>query len=238
MAITSSVIQMIARAMRLAGAIGVGETPSDQEAADGLEALQHMIDSWNTERLFAYCIIDESLTLNGSQQDYTIGPSGDLNTTRPVRIDNSSYIQFQGISFPLQIVEVQAWDSIPAKSTQSNIPWVMYVKYGYPLITVRFYTYPTSAGAVAHITSWQQLQAFTSLTDELSMPPGTARAIVYSLAEEFGGPEFGLTISPDVHRIATKARANLKRVNAPMRVARLEVGYMNRMRGANIYQGN
>lgn len=239
MAITSTALQMITRSMRLAGSIGVGETPTDQEAADGLEAMQVMIDSWNTERLFAYYIVEEELTLSASAQAYTMGPSGDLNTTRPTHIDNSCFIRFQSIDFPLQVIEVQSWNDIPAKQTASNIPMYLYVIMGYPLVTLNFYTYPTSAGAVAHIMSWKQLQAFTSLTDALSMPPGSARAITYSLVEEWAAPEFGLTVPPTVARIATKARADLKRINSPMRVLRSDIGYMNRMRQVgNIYQGN
>lgn len=235
---STTALTMITRAMRLMGAIGVGETPTDDESADGLKALQTMLDSWNTERLFSYYMVEETLTLSASAQSYTIGSGGDLNTTRPTHIDNSCFIRYNNIDFPLEIIEVQSWDFIPAKATQSNIPQYMYVEYGYPLITVSFWTYPTSAGAVAHIRSWKQLQSFTALTTVLSLPPGNERAITYSLAEEWA-PEFGKTVPPEVAKIAVKARANLKRINSPMRVMRTEVGYMNRMRvWGNIYQGN
>lgn len=234
---TTTVIEMGTRAMRLIGALGVGETPDDQEAADMLMSLQGMIDSWNTERLFVYYILEETLTLSASAQNYTMGPSGDLNTTRPVKIDDSCYIKFQDIAFPLQIIEVQSWNEIPAKATTSNIPMYLYVMMGHPLVTLKFYPYPSSASAVAHISSLKQLQAFTALTDTLALPPGYQDAITYSLAERIA-PEYGKTIPADVARVATKARANIKRINAPMRVMRSEVGYMNRSRYSdNIYNG-
>ena len=225
------------RAMRLIGAIGVGETMTTDESADMLESLQAMMDSWNTERLFVYYIKEDTLTLTGGDAEYTMGPSGDINTTRPVRIDNSCFVRFNSIDFPLQLIEVQAWNSIPAKDTASNIPMYLYVVMEYPLIKLKVYTEPTSASAVLHISSWKPLQAFAALTDDLALPPGYLDAITYSLAERIA-PEYGKELPVTVARTAARCRANIKRVNAPMRNLRLEVGYMNGTRWSdNIYNG-
>ena len=54
--------QIITRAMRLARVIGKGETPDADESADGLQALNTMLDSWQIKRLFVYQIREESFT--------------------------------------------------------------------------------------------------------------------------------------------------------------------------------
>ena len=227
---------MITRAMRLAGVIGKGEALDDDEEQDGLAALQGMIDSWNTERLYVYQILQETLTLVAAQQTYTMGSGGDLNTTRPVRIDDSCFTRFNSVDFPLRLIDNQAWNAIPYKTVQSNVPMWLYADMQNPLVRLNLYPVPSAAGS-AYIQSWKQLQAFTALTDVLVLPPGYKRAIEYSLAEEYG-PEFGVEIPQIVQKIAVKARSNIKRINAPQNVMRSEVGYMNRSRFAdNIYQG-
>lgn len=227
---------MITRAMRLAGVIGKGEQPDDDEAADGLEALQGMLESWSIERLFVYYIVQEALSLVAGTQTYTMGSGGDLNTTRPTKIDDSCFTRSNSVDFPLPLIDKAAWDAIPYKTVQSNVPMWLFVDMQYPLVRLNVYPVPSTA-ATAYIQSWKQLQAFTALTDVLALPPGYKRAIEYSLAEEFG-PEFGVEVPKSVSRIAVKARANLKRLNTPMGVMQTEVGYMNRRNSAeNIYLG-
>lgn len=231
----STGITIITRAMRLVGAIGKGETPDDDEAADGLTALNAMLESWSIERLFAYYIVEEQLTLS-TAQTYTMGSGGDLNTTRPTKIDDSCYVKLQSIDFPLKLIGKEAWDAIPAKTVNSNVPMWLFADMQNPLVRLNFYPQPTGVG-VAYIQSWKQLQQFANLTDTLALPPGYQRAIEFSLAEEYG-PEFGVDVPAQVHQIASKARANIKRLNAPNNVMRSEIGYMNRKRFAdNIYRG-
>lgn len=221
----TTALDLITRGMRLAGVIGKGELPDEDEAADGLTALNDMLDSWSTERMYAYYIVEETLTLVAAQATYTMGTGGDLNTTRPTRIEDSCFIRYASMDTPLTLINNQAYAAIVAKTIQSNIPDLLFADMQYPLVRLSFYPTPSTSSAVAHIMSWKQLQQFTALTTSLSMPPGSKRAIAYSLAEEFG-PEFGANIQPIVIAIAQKARANLKRINAPNPVMRSEVGAM------------
>lgn len=234
----ATAISIITRAMRLSRAIGVGETATDDEAADGLAALNSMLDSFSIERLNVYYIVEETLTLVAAQQTYTMGSSGDLNTTRPTRIEDACFIRYASIDTPLMLVNFEAWAAIPAKTVSSNIPNLLFVDMQNPLVRLSFYPTPSSASAVAHIFSWKQLQQFATLTDVLALPPGYERMITYQLACEWAGPEFGQTITPDVMRIATQAKANIKRVNAPAPVMRTELGAMTRQWPAySIYTG-
>ena len=85
----STAATIIARSLRLLGQIEAGGTPSSDEYADGLTALNAMVSSWNNDGLMCYARQTESLTLSASTASYTIGPGGTLNTTRPVAIEGA-----------------------------------------------------------------------------------------------------------------------------------------------------
>lgn len=225
---------MITRAMRLAGVFTKNTAPDDDEAADGLAALNAMLDSWSTERLFVYYIVDESLTLSAGDGQYTMGSGGDLNTTAPTRIDPSCVIRLNDLDYPLSIIDNQAWAAITAKTIQSNIPIYLFPDMQYPLVYLNFWPVPSTT-ATCRVRSWKQLQTFADLTTSLSLPKGYQRAIEYSLAEEFG-PEFSVDIPDDVRRIASLARRNIKRINEVTPIMATEAGYMSGMqRAGNIY---
>ena len=232
----ATALSMITRAMRLAGVIGKGETPDSDESADGLVALNAMLESWSIDRLFAYYIVSETLTMVSGDGSYTMGSSGDLNTTRPTQLDDSCFITVDGIDLPLSLITEQQYASIVLKTVETNVPIVLYPEYGYPLVTLKFWPVP-SVSMTASIKSWKQLQQFTDLTTALSMPPGSQRAIEFSLAEEFG-PEFGATIPRKVEQIAAAARRSLKRINLASQMPIMQTGIPNRIRPAlNIYTG-
>ena len=236
----ATAISMIKRAMRLSGSIGVGETPTSDEADDGLDALNTMLDSWSIERLQVYYIVEESLTLTGGAT-YTMGVGGNLNTTRPTRIEDSCFIRFNSIDTPLKLLNFEGYAAIVDKTTGSNIPQYLFVDMQNPLVRLTFWPVPSSASAVAHIFSWKQLQQFATLTDVLALPPGYKRAIEYNLALEFG-PEFGDGFTQEqwnkIVGTANKAKANIERINAPAPIMRSEAGVLTRRWPAyNIYAG-
>jgi hypothetical protein len=232
----ATAITMISRAMRLAGVIGTGETPSDNESADGLVALNAMLESWSIERLYVYYIVQESLTLVPGTATYTMGVGGDLNTTRPTQIDDSCFVSYGSMDIPLQLINADAYSGLVAKTIQSNLPQYIFADMQYPLVRLSFYPVPNTAYTAA-IRSWKQLQSFATLTDALALPPGYQRAIEFSLAEEFC-PEFGVNVPPQVRAIAGKARTNLKRINAVTPVMLSEAGAMSTVRRPyNIYIG-
>lgn len=230
----ATALNIITRAMRLAGVYRKGESPDADEAQDGLNALNTMLDSWSIERLFVYYIVEESLTLVANQGSYTMGPSGDLNTTRPTQIDDSCRIVFQGMDYGLRKIDHDAWSAITAKTeVTSNIPMYIFADMANPLVTLNFWPCP-SQSASAVICSWKQLQQFAALTTALALPAGYRRAIEYSLAEEFG-PEYEVEVPAQVLRIAGKARKNIKRLNQVTPIAVVETGYMGWRSASNIY---
>lgn len=231
----ATAIEMITRAMRLAGVLRKNTQPDDDEAADGLTSLNAMLESWTIERLFVPYIVDEALTLVAGDGSYTMGPSGDLNTTTPTRIDPSCTIRLNDLDYPLMMVDQTAWSGITAKTTvQSSIPLYLFADMQFPLVVLNFWPVPSQA-AECRVKSWKQLQTFSDLTTALSIGKGYQRAIEYSLAEEFG-PEFDVDVPAGVRVIAQRARKNIKRINTVTPVLATEAGLMTgRTFGSNIY---
>lgn len=223
----ATALDLITRSMRLAGTIGKGEIPDADEAQDGLEALNAMLDSWQIERLFVYQIRAEQFTWDANDQTQTVGSGGDFNTDLPTRIDDSCSFTIDSVDFPTKLIDVDAWSAIPDKTTTSTWPWWIYPEYGAALVTLYGYPIP-SANVTFNLRTWKRLQSFTALTTDLALPPGNERAIAFSLAEEFGGPEFGVQVPQDVRRIAASARRALRRVNSPSPVMATETGYISR----------
>lgn len=235
----TTAISLITRAMKLSGAIGKGETPDDDEAADGLAAMNSMMDSLSTERLNAYYMVEETLTMVASQATYTMGSGGDLNTTRPTRIEDACFIRYNSVDSPLQLLNFEGYAAVVDKTTQSNIPFYLYVDMQNPLVNLTFYPVPTSTAAVAHIFSWKQLQQFSALTTVLALPPGYEDMIVYNLCVRWACPEFGMQVPKEVAAMAVQTKANIKRINAPAPIMRNEAGMLSRRWPAgNIYWGN
>ena len=234
----TTAIQLITRSMRLAGAIGKGEAPDDDEAADGLASLNSMMDSFSIERLNVYYIVEETLTLVAGTAAYTMGSGGALNTTRPTRIEDSCFVRYAGSDSPLQLLNFEGYAAIVDKTTQSNIPQYLFPDMQNPLANLTFWPVPSDAGAVPHIFSWKQLQQFAALTTALALPPGYEDMIAFNLAVRWAGPEFGQKVPDEVKALAVMTKANVKRVNAPAPIMRSEVGVLTaRWVAGNIYTG-
>lgn len=230
----ATALSLITRSMRLAGVIGKGEIPDDDEAQDGLTALNAMLDSWQIQRLFVYQIRTESFTWTALQQSRTIGAAGDFATDLPTRIADDCSFTVGNIDYPVKLIDIDAWTNIPDKTTQSSFPWWLYAQYGAALVTLYAYPIP-NASITFNLRTWLRLQQFTSLTDTLALPPGNERAIAFSLAEEFGGPEFGVDVPPGVIAVARSARRAIRRINSPSPIMSSEAGWMSRRYSAYIY---
>lgn len=214
-------LDIIKRAMRMLGVYSIGEQPSADECADTLRALNDMLESMANENLFIYAKTLDVVPLTANNGTYTVGPSGGVVTTRPVDVDGSSYIDYQGVSYPLMVATLADYNQIPVKTLIAGIPNEMYVLPNMPNITLQLWPVP-SATMTLNLWSNKLLQSFATLTDVLTLPPGYARMLAFCLAEEIA-PEYEVQVSPDVAKKAMQARKIIKRTNTE--VPRLNMPY-------------
>jgi hypothetical protein len=225
-------------ALRLIGMLAEAETPSAATAQDALNAMNQMIDSWNTERLSIFSTQDQVFTWTPNQIHRTLGPTGNFVGNRPILLDDSTYFKdpTNGISFGIKIINQQQYDGIAVKTVTSTYPQVMWINMDYPNIDMYVYPVPTKA-LEWHFISVTELDQPANLATNLSFPPGYLRAFKYNLACEIAN-EFGVEPPPNVARIAMTSKRNLKRINNPDDIMSLPYSIVATRQRFNIFAGN
>ena len=239
MAITAS--SMIVRSLQMLGSVGLGATLTTAQQTDYLYALNSMLDSWSTERLLVYQLLQESLALTSGTASYTIGVGGAFNTTRPTKISDPCFIRdSQNADYPhLTLLNEDQFGRIVLKSLTGSYPGYLFYDHAYSaagLATINLYPKP-GAGLTLFINSWKALQNFATITTAILLPPGYQRAIESNLAIEIAAGY--RPIPPETAMIAKTSKAAIMRINAPSNTLRLDPGVLQRpYRGnTNIFTG-
>lgn len=200
---------LVNRSLRLLGVIASGASPTSSESNDVLAAINALLDSWRNDRLMAYALQNETLTLT-SNSSYTIGPSGNIDTTRPVSIE-SAFLRASNIDYPVTVLTSEEFNNIADKTSTSDIP--EYIHYDNTMPTGTLKVWPTpSAANVLHITTRVPLTALT-LSGTVSLPPGWEEAIAAN-ATINAAPEFQVEPSAVVVKMANDSLKSIKRINS------------------------
>jgi len=235
---TTTAGDQINGALRLLGVLAEGETPSAATSQDALNALNQMIDSWNTERLAVFSTQDQVFSWLPGFISRTLGPTGNFVGNRPILLDDSTYFKdpASGISYGIKIINQQQYDGIAVKTVTSTYPQVIWLNMNYPDIEMYVYPVPTKV-LEWHFISVDELTQPALLSTPLTFPPGYLRAFRYNLACEFA-PEFGIEPPPTVSRIAMASKRNLKRINNPDDIMALPYSMVGNRQRYNIFAGN
>jgi hypothetical protein len=224
--------------LRLLGVLAEGEVPSAETSQDALNAMNQMIDSWNTERLSVFSTQDQVFTWPAGQLSRTLGPTGDFVGNRPVLLDDATYFKDPGtgVSYGIKFINQQQYDGIAVKTVTSTYPQVIFVNNTFPDVDMFIYPRPTR-DLEWHFISVEELTKPATLATTLAFPPGYLRAFRYNLACEMA-PEFGIEPSPQVRRIAMSAKRNIKRINNPDDIMSMPYSLVATRQRFNVYAGN
>jgi hypothetical protein len=221
----AAVSTMILRSMRLTGEKGRGATLDTNEQTELLAEFNTFLDACSNERLLAYTLKEDSFALSASTLSYTIGPGGVVNTTRPTRIVDPCYVRdASGFDTPVKVVNKDAYDSIVDKDAGYTVPTVVFYDQGYSATsTGTLYVYPNpGAGLTMKINSWQQIGTVSTLSVNLSLPPGYQLFLESNFAVHTAT---GITpISPELAKMARDSKAWVKSINSPEVIAPLDYG--------------
>lgn len=224
--------QIITRALLDLQVIEGGSAPTYQESSDGLVYLNDLIQAWSNEGLMVNAITSDTHTADGSTS-YTMGSSGDINTTRPIEI-KSAYFTSNSIDYPVNFMTREQYEAISTKTNSSAYPYSIYVDYGYPLVTL--YLYPVPSSGTLHLSSIKPISSLATLSTVLSLPNGYERALRLCLAEELM-PMYGIE-NQRISIKAQQAKNDIMRVNSTNRPTIAKLGLPVSGRGyGNIYNG-
>ncbi|MEN6537789.1 MAG: hypothetical protein ABFD89_29325 [Bryobacteraceae bacterium] len=206
-----TVLDLIKSSLRLIHQLGPGRAPSNSEVTDALLVLNSMIEAWSIERLTIYEIGRDEYAWSAAIASRTIGPGGDLDGTRPGRLDGAGIVR-DGKETELRIYCPRQWANVPRKS-DSGTPRVVYNDGGHPRSTLWLWPVPDVALTLV-LYPWRMLTGFAETSVEVDFPPGYADAIRYNLAVHLG-EEWGRPVSDRVEIMAADKKGRIKAMNMP-----------------------
>lgn len=210
-----------------------GRNYSSANVEDTLTALNLLKDSWSEENLIQHDNSYESFPIIGGTYQYTLGPTGDMPTTRPTTI-NTAFLRLNGVDYPLEIITDGEYDKIYRKETVSAYPTQMLVNYSYPNVTIKLWPVP-SQDFTLFIDSFKPLADFT-LDGEIALPPAYIRAFKYNLAVEMY-PEYpGLPVSEATVLLAEESKKVMKRSNSRL-IPKANFEFGQPPKPYNVYRG-
>lgn len=215
MALTTP-LSIITLALRDAGVIGVGQTPSAEDANDAFDKLNMILSQWNHQRWLIFHLVDVSCVSTGAEF-YTVGDGEDFDTPRPDRLEAAFLRQYptqqQPVDQFLRILEAREdYNRITVKLTTGP---AMYAFYDSAFPVGKVYFWPLSQASIySHfITVKAQLAEFTSLSETINLPPVYKPAMLYSLACWLR-PGYQLSADPQIIAMAKNSLSVIRGANA------------------------
>lgn len=209
----ATALDIIESAMGKLGLIGPGETVAAEDADVCLNRLNALVDSWESDNLFAYTTTNTVFTLPANTTSRTIGASQQIDVARPVRILRGSFVRVGDIDYRLTPVGEAEYGDISLKSSIGSLaPSVCFYDGGMPTGIVYFWPMASTSVEV-HLVTPEDGGAATDLTTSYVFPKGYQRALEYNLAIEIA-PDFNQEPTRMLISAAANAKRALKRTNA------------------------
>lgn len=204
------------------GVLPSNTTMGTDESADGLVVINALLDSWRNDGTLCYANREESLTLSASTVSYTIGPSGTLNTTRPVEILQAWIVDGSNQSHNVRLINDDEYAAIPDKTLVSD--WPDRANYKPSMSTGTLYVYPLpNATRTMKLLTRVPVTAFSATTDTVTLPPGWEEALASNTAIGLA-PEYQVAVPAEVAKMARDSLRLIKRINARPVRASTELG--------------
>jgi len=245
MATTANAI--IRGAFGLLGIYNPNETPTAPDAQSALTALNNMLGQWSLMTGAIPTRIREVFdTVSGQgtpSNPYTIGPGGDFNTSRPMRIDGAAVLLTQSqpnpVEVPIPVLTNDAYDAIQVKELSNNQATALFYQPSSPLGRIYLWPIPNVSTNDLVLYRLDQLGTFPSLSASYDMPIGGDEAAIYNLAVRLADTFAVAGGCPaSVARIAANSFNTFKRANLKLADLPQEIPNGNRRYGYNINTGN
>lgn len=233
-------LDLITLALSDLDVIGVGETPSAEEAADGLAKANFMLDGWELDRPWIYTVSRVTKTLTANVASYTIGTGASIDTPRPsfpferagIILDIAAATP---VEQPISVLTDDDWARITQKTLTSTLPRGVYYDFTFASATGYGTVYPwpiptVSTRALVLYVPGVGLSQFASLTTNYLFPRGVARAIYKNLVVELSTGH-GRPLTGKMLDDAQESKAVVEAVNARTPLLRNDVLTALPMRG-------
>lgn len=180
-------LDLIVMALKLTGALGVGQPADPSDTNDALQLLNAMIGQWNRQKTLVWHAIDVAHTSTGAE-NYTLGPGGDFNTPRTDKI-LSAYVRLlpvqnaQPVDFQLYVIPSYEDYSAICLKELTAFPSAVYYDPAYPMGNLKFWPLG-NANYEYHVIIKDTIGQFTSLAQTIVLPPEYIAPLLWNLAVE------------------------------------------------------
>lgn len=188
--------QIIAGALRLCGALALGETATTDQVTEASEALNMMVKAWQADGMALWAIKDYTLSLTLAAKTYEMGLTKAVAIPKPNKIIQA-YLRdtSTNVDTPLQIITRDEYSRTGNKTTTGQPNQIYYE----PLSTygVLYVSPPADATAVSSkqiiITYMRPFEDFDAAGNDPDFPPEWFEALKYGLATRLAG-EYGISL--------------------------------------------
>lgn len=205
---------IVVRALKFAGVVGQGQTPSAEELNDAFDIMNDMLAVWQAQRYLVWNLVDVSCPATGAIS-YDVGPGLDFDTPRPDRLE-AAYVRLVNnpgnqVDYPLDVLQShEDYAEIAIKSLRSFPSYVFYDS-AFPTGSVFIWPVPTNLYEV-HLLVKQQLKAFADLRDPIALPAEYFEALAYNLAARIK-PLYGQPADDTIIALAQKSLSVIRGSN-------------------------
>lgn len=217
-------------AFRLGGILGQGQVANGNQLADGLFALNELLDSWNADNLNIFTISQYSTPVIPLAQIYVLGPDSTnqwytqdstgaytVSYTFNNRPPMLSGVWFQQIitppynDLPVRMISELDWGNIRSKGIQGLISNLCYYDQNFPNANLYHWPIPNGAGNII-VHAMSELTSVPTLATMINLPPAYRMAVRYNLAVNISS-EYGFEAPPTVSFRAAESKLALERNN-------------------------
>ena len=232
-----AVSTMILNSLVMTGEKAIGDTINTDEQRYYLSRLNSMVDSWSNERLMIFAISQTSFALTTGTGTYTIGSGATFDMTRPTQLVDPCFIRdSDNQDTELEIINSMSYGRIIDKTADGSYPVYINLDDTFSATStanIRLWPEP-SANLTLFINTLQPLTNFSTISQNLIMPPGYQDAIETNFAVR-SAPGF-ITVPPELKEQAVAAKKAIKSTNLPGPILRLDYGVTGGPR-SNIFTG-
>jgi hypothetical protein len=211
-----SALDLIKSARRLLNIDASGDSIDAGESEESFDVLNMLIDSMDNQRLNVPSLKNVTGTLSAAKNPHTVGTGGDINISRPLRIERA-FCRLAALTtpvdFPMDQINNNQYQDLAVKNISTSYPTHFYYEATYPLASL--YVYPVQVSALElHMSVWDKLTRFSAITTEISLPEGYENLFRYMLAVELA-PMYGkaLTKGDFVFDRAAELLRDIKSIN-------------------------
>ena len=177
--------RLIKQALRDAGRLQMGSTPTGEVYADALSRMYDLINTWQTQGLKLWLNVLQSLTLTAGQATYTLGPAGSILSLKPLRVLEAWYVRDVGSRYMLNPMSWDDYYRLGNLTSQGAVNSYFVDKQTANLV-VKIWQVPDATAAEGTVELLIQRQAVspTELDENVALPIEWYQALRWGLADE------------------------------------------------------